>query len=43
MLHSGGYSIGGTAAQIMKRGRNGCLQKPFNLPELFHKDGVVND
>jgi CheY-like chemotaxis protein len=32
-----GYSIDGQAAEIIKKGCNGFLQKPFNLSELSQK------
>ena len=37
VLLSSGYSMDGAAAEIMKRGCNGFIQKPFNLSELSHK------
>lgn len=40
---SSGYSIEGLATQILKRGCNGFLQKPFNLSELSQKIRSVID
>jgi PAS domain S-box-containing protein len=37
ILLSSGYSIDGKAADIMKRGCNGFIQKPFSLEELSEK------
>ncbi len=37
ILLSSGYSINGQAKDIMARGCNGFLQKPFNLSELSQK------
>lgn len=37
VLLSSGYSINGEAAEILGRGCNGFIQKPFNLQELSHK------
>jgi len=34
VLLSSGYSIDGQAKEILKRGCNGFLQKPFTLGEL---------
>jgi CheY-like chemotaxis protein len=34
VLLSSGYSIDGQATEIMERGCNGFIQKPFNLKEL---------
>lgn len=34
VILSSGYSLDGQADEIMKRGCNGFIQKPFNLPEL---------
>ncbi len=36
VLLSSGYSINGQATEILKRGCNGFLQKPFTMDELFH-------
>jgi len=37
VLLSSGYSIDGQASQIMKRGCNGFIQKPFNLNHFSQK------
>ncbi|MEW6263617.1 MAG: ATP-binding protein [Thermodesulfobacteriota bacterium] len=37
VLLSSGYSLEGQAAEIMSRGCNGFLQKPFNLEQLSRK------
>jgi two-component system cell cycle sensor histidine kinase/response regulator CckA len=37
VLLSSGYSIDGQAAEILERGCNGFLQKPFNMQELSRK------
>jgi len=37
VLLSSGYSIDGQAAEILNRGCDGFIQKPFNLNELSHK------
>ena len=37
VLLSSGYSIDGQASQILNRGCNGFIQKPFNLAELSQK------
>jgi len=37
VLLSSGYSLEGQAAEIMNRGCNGFLQKPFNLKVLSNK------
>ena len=37
VLLSSGYSIDGQAAEILKRGCNGFIQKPFNMKELSAK------
>ncbi|MBW2095941.1 MAG: PAS domain S-box protein [Deltaproteobacteria bacterium] len=37
VLLSSGYSINGQAAEILNRGCNGFIQKPFNLGELSRK------
>jgi len=43
VLLSSGYSMNGQAQDIMARGCNGFLQKPFNLPELSQKiDHIMN-
>ena len=37
VLLSSGYSLDGQASQIMKRGCNGFIQKPFNLKHFSQK------
>ncbi|MFC1813798.1 response regulator, partial [Thermodesulfobacteriota bacterium] len=37
VLLSSGYSVDGQASQILSRGCDGFIQKPFNLEELSHK------
>ncbi len=37
VLLSSGYSIEGQATEILKRGCNGFIKKPFNIKELSHK------
>jgi CheY-like chemotaxis protein len=37
VLLSSGYSIKGQAAEMINRGCNGFIQKPFKLNELSHK------
>lgn len=34
---SSGYALDGQAAEIMKRGCSGFIQKPFNLSEISRK------
>jgi CheY-like chemotaxis protein len=34
VLLSSGYSLNGQASQIMKRGCNGFIQKPFNIEQI---------
>ena len=34
VLLSSGYSIDGQATEILKRGCNGFIQKPFNMKQL---------
>jgi CheY-like chemotaxis protein len=36
VLLSSGYSMDGRASDILKRGCNGFIQKPFNLVDLSH-------
>jgi len=43
VLLSTGYSINGQAAEILKRGCNGFIQKPFNMEELSQKIKSVLD
>jgi len=37
VLLSSGYSIDGEATDILKRGCDGFIQKPFNMKELSRK------
>jgi DNA-binding NtrC family response regulator len=37
VLLSSGYSIDGKASDILKRGCNGFIQKPFSMKELSEK------
>jgi PAS domain S-box-containing protein len=37
VLLSSGYSLDGQAAEILKRGCNGFIQKPFNMEQLSQK------
>ena len=37
VLLSSGYSINGTATEILDRGCNGFIQKPFKMKELSQK------
>jgi len=37
VLLSSGYSINGEATEILKRGCNGFIQKPFNMKQLAEK------
>lgn len=37
VLLSSGYSLKGQASQIMKRGCNGFIQKPFNIEQISEK------
>ena len=43
VLLSSGYSIDGQASEILARGCNGFIQKPFNLKQLSRKIGEVLD
>jgi two-component system cell cycle sensor histidine kinase/response regulator CckA len=43
VLLSSGYSIEGEATEILERGCNGFIQKPFNLNELSQKIRVILD
>ncbi len=43
VLLASGYSLSGEAGQILKRGCNGFIQKPFNLEELSRKIRQVLD
>ena len=43
VLLSSGYSINGQAADIMKHGCDGFIQKPFNLNQLSEKiQGIIS-
>ncbi|MBW2570472.1 MAG: response regulator [Deltaproteobacteria bacterium] len=37
VLLSSGYSIEGKASEILERGCNGFIQKPFNIKKLSQK------
>jgi DNA-binding NtrC family response regulator len=37
VLLSSGYAVDGQASDILKRGCNGFIQKPFNLEQLSRK------
>jgi DNA-binding NtrC family response regulator len=37
VLLSSGYSINGEASEILKRGCNGFIQKPFSIKDLSKK------
>jgi CheY-like chemotaxis protein len=43
VLLSSGYSIDGQASEIMKRGCNGFIQKPFNLKHFSQKVREILD
>ena len=43
VLLASGYSISGQASDILKRGCNGFIQKPFNLQELSEKVRTILD
>ncbi|MBT8358892.1 MAG: response regulator, partial [Deltaproteobacteria bacterium] len=43
VLLSTGYSMDGQATDILKRGCNGFIQKPFNMEELSQKIQSVLD
>jgi DNA-binding NtrC family response regulator len=43
VILSSGYSINEQATQIMRRGCNGFLQKPFGLSELSKKIRSILD
>jgi CheY-like chemotaxis protein len=43
VILSSGYSLDGQAAEIMKRGCDGFIQKPFNVMDLSHKVREVLD
>ena len=43
VLLSSGYSISGQADEIMERGCNGFIQKPFNISELSQEIRAILD
>jgi CheY-like chemotaxis protein len=43
VLLSSGYTMDGTASEILSRGCNGFIQKPFNLKQLSLKVRNVID
>jgi len=43
VLLSSGYSIRGQATEILDRGCNGFIQKPFNMEQLSQKIGEILD
>jgi len=43
VLLSSGYSINGQATEILKRGCNGFIQKPFNIKQLAKRIREVLD
>ena len=43
VILSSGYSINGHASEIMKKGCNSFIQKPFSLPELSQKIRKILD
>ena len=43
VILSSGYSLDGEAAQIMRKGCNGFIQKPFNIPKLSQKVREILD
>jgi CheY-like chemotaxis protein len=43
VLLASGYSLNGQAAEFMKRGCNGFIQKPFNLRILSQKIRTIID
>jgi DNA-binding NtrC family response regulator len=43
VLLSSGYSVDGQATEILKRGCNGFIQKPFNMGELSTKVNEILD
>jgi PAS domain S-box-containing protein len=43
VLLASGYSLDGRANEIMKRGCNGFIQKPFNIKELSYKIRTILD
>lgn len=43
VLLSSGYNIDGQATEILKRGSNGFIQKPFSMIELSQKIREILD
>jgi CheY-like chemotaxis protein len=43
VLLSSGYAVDGQATEILRRGCNGFIQKPFNIAKLSQKIRVVLD
>jgi two-component system, cell cycle sensor histidine kinase and response regulator CckA len=43
VLLSSGYSLNGQATEILQRGCNGFIQKPFSLKDLSHKIREILD
>ena len=43
VILSSGYAIDGQAAEIMKKGCNGFMQKPFNISKLSQKIRKILD
>jgi hypothetical protein len=43
VLLSSGYSIDGQATEILRRGRDGLIQKPFNTKELSQRVREILD
>jgi two-component system cell cycle sensor histidine kinase/response regulator CckA len=43
VLLSSGYSLSGQASQIMERGCNGFIQKPFNIEQISKKIREILD
>jgi len=43
VILSSGYSLNGQANDIMQRGCNGFIQKPFNISELSQKVRKILD
>ena len=41
VLLSSGYSVDGEASEILKRGCNGFIQKPFDISTLSQKVGEI--
>jgi two-component system cell cycle sensor histidine kinase/response regulator CckA len=43
ILLSSGYSLNGQASEIMQRGCNGFIQKPFNVKQISRKIREILD